>query len=76
LAEEVAAAVARVRERALLKPPGVAETIDWANALQALGADGLEPEAATRTLGSLLKEREDLERVRAAMPDIIGSAGS
>jgi MoxR-like ATPase len=64
LAEQVTAAVQALRRQPLLKPPGVAETLDWAEALLALGADRLEPETATLTLGSVLKYHEDLERVR------------
>ncbi|HKQ63074.1 MAG TPA: MoxR family ATPase, partial [Candidatus Polarisedimenticolaceae bacterium] len=51
------------RRAELRKQPGVAEVIDWALALVALGADGLEPQLLRRTLGALLKNREDLERV-------------
>ncbi len=71
LTREVAAAVARVRDLELLKPPGIAETIDWAHALQALDAERLEPEVAVQTLGSLVKEREDLESVRQALPALL-----
>jgi MoxR-like ATPase len=64
LAREVVAAVQALREEDLLKPPGVAETLDWTEALVALGADHLDAERATATLGSVLKFREDLERAR------------
>ena len=50
----------------LVKPPGVAESIDWAEALLALGARELDPDHAARTLGAVLKYREDQDRVRAA----------
>jgi MoxR-like ATPase len=63
LAEQVTAAVQRLRKQPLLKPPGVAETLDWAEALLALGAERLEPELATLTLGSVLKYHEDQQRV-------------
>ena len=66
LAEQVAAAVQRMRQLELLKPPGVAEALDWAQALQALGHDELETEVAASTLGAVLKYREDAERVRNA----------
>jgi MoxR-like ATPase len=59
VAEHVAAAVARLRTLDLQKPPGVAESIDWARALTLLGLDGLGPEAVGATLGSVLKYRED-----------------
>ncbi len=65
LAREVVAAVQAMREQGLLKPPGVAETLDWTEALVALGADHLDAGRATATLGSVLKFREDLERIRA-----------
>lgn len=64
LAEQVAGAVARMRGMELLKPPGVAEALDWARALQALGTSELGPEVAAKTLGAVLKYREDAERVR------------
>jgi MoxR-like ATPase len=66
LAEQVTAAVQRLRQEPLLKPPGVAETLDWTEALLALGAEQLEPETATLTLGSLLKYHEDQQRVDRA----------
>jgi MoxR-like ATPase len=65
LAREVVSAVQVLRDEDLLKPPGVAETLDWTGALVALGAEHLDPVLATRTLGSVLKFREDQERARA-----------
>jgi MoxR-like ATPase len=65
LAHDVARAVAEVRTLGLYKPPGIAETIDWARALALLGQSTLDPAAASRTLGSIVKYREDEERVRA-----------
>ena len=59
LAAQVARAVAALRSEDLQKPPGVAETIDWAQALVALGAERLDAGAATATLGAVLKYRED-----------------
>ena len=68
-APELAGALARAMERLrrldLFKPPGVAETLDWASALQVLGAEVLSPEAAGDTLGVILKYEDDIERVRA-----------
>jgi len=52
---------------ALQKPPGVAETLDWARALEHLGTGTLDLETASATLGALVKHREDAERVRAAL---------
>ena len=72
LAEQVAAFVARLREVDLAKPPGVAETIDWAAALVELGKDELDPETVEATLGSLLKYHEDFESVRkTALADLV-----
>ena len=66
LAREVAAAVETLRELELYKPPGVAETIDWANALAALGRTSIDEQAVAVTLGTILKYREDQDRTRAA----------
>ncbi len=65
LAEQVAAVTEQLRGLGLYKPPGVAETIDWAQALLLLGADEVTEAAASSTLGTLLKYREDLQRVEA-----------
>ncbi|MGW1893782.1 AAA family ATPase [Streptomyces sp. NPDC002004] len=65
LAEQVTTVVQALRAEDLLKPPGVAETIDWAQALDALGATELDAELAVSTLGSVLKYREDAERARS-----------
>ena len=65
LAAQVATAAARLRKLDLIKPPGVAESIDWAAALLALDARTLDPEVAAATLGAVLKYREDIDRVRA-----------
>jgi MoxR-like ATPase len=62
LAAQVTAVVQALRGEDLLKPPGVAETLDWTEALVALGADELDAELATATLGAVLKHREDAER--------------
>ncbi|MGH3664499.1 MAG: AAA family ATPase [Egibacteraceae bacterium] len=64
LARQVTAVVQSLRGEALLKPPGVAETLDWTEALVALGAQELDVELATMTLGAALKYREDQERAR------------
>ena len=63
LARQVAAVTEQLRGLGLYKPPGVAETIDWAQALLLLGADDITEAAATSTLGTLLKYREDQQRV-------------
>ena len=64
LAAQAAAFVAGLREHDLAKAPGVAETIDWANALAVLGCDELDAEVVHQTLGSVLKYHEDFELVR------------
>jgi MoxR-like ATPase len=65
LARDVAAAVEALRHLDLYKPPGVAETIDWAQALATLGTARLDEKTVDVTLGTILKYREDQERVRA-----------
>jgi MoxR-like ATPase len=64
LAREAAAFVRALRGLDLAKPPGVAETIDWAQALAALGREEIDAEVVEQTLGSVLKYREDLETIR------------
>src|SRR6186713_1990515 len=64
LAQEAAAFVRGLRALDLAKPPGVAETIDWAQALAALGREEIDAEVVEQTLGSVLKYREDIETVR------------
>ena len=72
LARQVANAVARIRRLDVAKRPGVAEAIDWANALAFLGAPSLNGEAASATLGAVLKDHDDLELARAALPSLLG----
>ncbi|MBC7309675.1 MAG: MoxR family ATPase [Actinomycetales bacterium] len=68
LAEQVVRATHAIRaEENLLKPPGIAETLDWARALTELGARELDVENAAATLGVAVKYREDAERVRLAL---------
>ena len=66
LAVQVIAAVGRMRESDVQKPPGIAEAIDWVAALELLGVETLDAGAIDRTLGSVLKYAEDQEVVRAA----------
>ena len=64
-----------LRRLDLVKPPGVAETIDWAQALEALGCAELEPAVVESTLGSVLKHHEDLLAVRdAALAELVEEA--
>jgi MoxR-like ATPase len=72
LAREVATAVMRLRELDLAKLPGVAETIDWANALAFLGAGHLDQENAAATLGAVVKDHEDQELVTARLAEVVG----
>jgi hypothetical protein len=65
LTEQVAAAVQRLRGIDVQKPPGVAEAIDWVNAAMLLGIRALDAESVDRTLGSVLKYREDQDVARA-----------
>jgi MoxR-like ATPase len=72
LARDVAEAVARLRSLDLAKLPGVAETIDWANALAFLGADRLDPDLARDTLGAVVKDHEDQEAVAPRLAEVVG----
>ena len=65
--------VQQLRGRDLQKPPGVAETIDWARALHHLGTAELDLETAARTLGALVKYREDSDRVKHALDQLLRS---
>lgn len=72
LAAQVVSTVQRLRnDQDLIKPPGVAETLDWARALQELGASDLDFDTASASLGVAVKYREDAERVRAALDRIL-----
>jgi MoxR-like ATPase len=71
LARRVADVVARVRALELFKPPGVAESIDWARVLKMYEVDELDVVVADDTLGVLVKEHDDLLRVRAALPEVL-----
>ena len=77
LARKVVAAVNRLRELDLAKPPGVAETIDWARTLDLLGgarSTELDPQLAQDTLGAVVKERDDLDVVRDNLEEITSGA--
>jgi MoxR-like ATPase len=68
--ERIAAEVTRIaqalRAAELLKPPGLAESLDWARALVVLGARDVDEDVAAQTLGALVKYREDAERIERA----------
>jgi MoxR-like ATPase len=72
LARQVARAVERIRALDLVKRPGPAEAIDWSRAIAAIGLGSLEAEVARLTLGWAIKNREDLEIVEEALPEILG----
>ena len=77
LTRKVVAAVNRLRELDLAKPPGVAETIDWARTLDLLGGAGsteLDPQLAQDTLGAVVKERDDLDVARDNLEEITSGA--
>lgn len=74
LARKVVAAVNRLREMDLAKPPGVAETIDWCRTLAFLGETGLTAAAAEVTLGSIVKDRDDLALVRDNLKEVTSNA--
>jgi MoxR-like ATPase len=75
LAAQAAAFVAGLRELDLNKAPGVAETIDWTDALTALGCGELDAETVQQTLGAVLKYREDFDSVRGdAVAELIREA--
>lgn len=71
LAAQVVAAVNRLREMDLEKPPGVAETIDWTESLDALGVAALTDDAALDTLGAVVKDRDDLEFASKSIQDVV-----
>jgi MoxR-like ATPase len=74
LAREVAGLVQGLRSMDLYKVPGVAETLDWARSLAALGATRIDSSLVNATLGSALKYQEDLERVRGQIPALVEKA--
>ncbi len=73
LARAVAIAVGRLRALDLVKPPGAAEAIDWAQALTVLGASSVEEATDAAVLGWAVKDREDLRRVQDALPEILAA---
>ena len=73
LARDVAVVAAELRDMGLYKPPGVAETLDWAEALVLVGVDDLDEAAFETTIGALLKYREDQDRLRSrGFGDLVG----
>jgi MoxR-like ATPase len=76
LVRKVVSAVQRLRELDLAKPPGVAETIDWARTLDFLGETDLDARNAQDTLGAVIKDRDDLDVVRDNLQEITSGARS
>jgi hypothetical protein len=72
LARKVVDAVTALRRMDLVKKPGLAETIDWARALEFLGADDLDPTVAEETLGSVIKDHDDYVLVRKSLGEVVG----
>jgi MoxR-like ATPase len=70
LARSVAASIARLRELDLVKPPGAAEAIDWAQALALLGFDSVDGDGWRETLGWAVKNREDLRAAETALASL------
>ena len=76
LASDLAGAMEKLRSMDLFKPPGVAETLDWAAALAVLGTTRLSPDAADDTLGVILKYQEDIARLRSeGLEQLLASVG-
>ena len=71
LARQVSKAVQNLRKMDLQKRPGVAETLDWARALDFLGADHLDANVTTATLGSVLKDRDDIDQVKSNLSSVL-----
>jgi len=74
LTRKVVRAVHRLRELDMAKPPGVAETIDWVRTLDVLGETELTQDAASDTLGAVVKDRDDLDLARDNLAEIISGA--
>jgi MoxR-like ATPase len=73
LARKVVAAVNRLRDMELAKPPGVAETLDWVAALGVIGAQELDIDDARDTLGSVIKDRDDLDEVHNDLDAVVSN---
>jgi len=72
LARKVVAAVTSLRHMDLVKRPGMAETIDWARALEFLGAEDMDLVVAEETLGSVIKDHDDYVLVRKSLSAVVG----
>lgn len=67
LSHQVVSAVQQLRTAELFKPPGAAETLDWARALQAMDKDQLDEQTINDTLGVLLKYHDDILRIQGTL---------
>jgi MoxR-like ATPase len=76
LASKVVGTVNKLREMDLEKSPGVAETIDWVQSLEAIGAISLNETNAAETLGAVIKGRDDLEYVSGNLAEIVSDASN
>jgi MoxR-like ATPase len=76
LASKVVGTVNKLREMDLEKSPGVAETIDWVQSLEAIGASSLNETNAAQTLGAVIKGRDDLEYVSGSLAEIVSDASN
>jgi len=74
LTRQLVAAVNRLRQLDLAKPPGVAETLDWVATLDVLGETELNARTVDDTLGAVVKDRDDLELVRENLEEIVSGA--
>ena len=73
LSRQIVAFVQALRDLDLYKAPGIAETLDWAAAVAALGAREITEEVAVDTLGALVKSHDDFDTVRARIRDLIAA---
>lgn len=76
LASKVVGTVNKLREMDLEKSPGVAETIDWVQSLEAIGASSLNETNAAETIGAVIKGRDDLEYVSGSLAEIVSDASN
>jgi MoxR-like ATPase len=74
LARKVVTAVNHLRKRDLTKPPGIAETLDWVAALAVIGSTDLDAQSARDTLGSVIKDRDDLTDVSSDIDTVVSHA--
>ena len=76
LSAQIVSFVQGLRREDLFKSPGVAETLDWARALQALNVKAIDPETARDTLGVLLKYQDDVDKVKGPVAERLLAAGA